>query len=196
MTAKVLEFGAKSSEFRGTHETNYGFGTATTQTARVVVTAPELYVEHAHAELLGPEALYQNSSGENDLVFQALKLLREATDYLATAATIDPAMDYTFFDTQIMKARVVLETAFRLRAIGDGYAGLINALTLALKNAEVEPLNRRQLSLMVSAIGRLRHGPFMHFDTAMLIMDELEDADLDIEPSAMDEFLPVDVDTE
>jgi hypothetical protein len=187
-TGKLLEFKAVQSGYTGASETNYKVSNGAFET---VLSVEESSLHSARA-LLEPSKLYPNVGDENERVFQALRLLQEATDHLQAALEEDPEKDYTAFDNQIIRARIVLERAFNFRDIGDGYAGLVNALNCGLRNAEVEPLNRRQLGVIVDAIARLKRGPFMHFDSAMQIMDELESADLDIEPSGLDDFLPID----
>jgi hypothetical protein len=112
---------------------------------------------------------------------------------LQNALTLDPATEFISFDLEIMTARSLLLNAFRYRDIGDGYAAIINAVVWALSNRGPKALSRRQINVIVNSLERISKGPFLHFDTSMQVLDELEEADLNIEPPSLD-LLTADLD--
>jgi hypothetical protein len=85
-----------------------------------------------------------------------------------------------------MRARAILLKAFVYRDIGEGYAAVVNAVIWALANRKPGLPSRRQINVILTSMGRLISGPYIHFDTSMQILDDLEEADLDIEPPSLD----------
>jgi len=102
------------------------------------------------------------------------------------ALNFDPTTDFFQFDQEIMRARAIFLKAFMYRDIGEGYAALVNAVIWALANRKHGSPSRRQINVISSSMERLISGPYLHFDTSMQIMDDLEEADLDIEPLSLD----------
>lgn len=139
--------------------------------------------QESKAELT-PRDLYADAPADSRIA-RALDLIERAKKVLEKARDTDRAENFFEFDEQLITAHALLKKAFRCREIGDGYAAIINALNWALANRPADSLNKRQLGSMLAALERLLHGPFIHFDSAMAIMDELETAELDIEPPAL-----------
>jgi hypothetical protein len=136
-------------------------------------------------KVLSLQQLYPELS-EDSRMLRALNLIERARKTLQGALIFDPSTSFFVFDQEIMRSRALLVKAFEYRDIGEGYAALINALIWALGNRKPNSPSRRQTSVMSAALDRLTNGPYMQFDTAMQVMDELEDADLDIEPPTLD----------
>jgi len=123
---------------------------------------------------------------EGSRMLKGLGLIERARVTLQNALAFDPLSSFFVFDQEIMRSRALLVKAFEYRDIGEGYAALVNALIWALANRKPNSPSRRQINVISAAVDRLTNGPYMHFDTAMQIMDDLEDADLDIEPPILD----------
>jgi hypothetical protein len=139
--------------------------------------------------VLRPNELYPFSDVNDAVLFQALEMLGECVEVLESAQRIDPTTDYIGFDEQMMKARSSLRDLFDLRSIGDGFGSVVNAILWSLKNKDTETLNRKQLSIILESLKELKRKPLMHFDTAMSVVDQLEEADLVVEPPILDTLI-------
>jgi len=188
MSGKLLAFTAITGDL--TRETANETNVKYTATKLAVNDSQDRDTFWATSQLHASD-LYSNTEGEHIAVLRALALLADAQDYFEAASAINPEDYYIEFDTEIMRGRIVLGSLFELRSINDGFAAVVNGISLALKNAETKILNKRQLTAIIGALQRVRRGPFLHFDSAMLVLDELEDVGLDVEPNAMNELLPV-----
>jgi hypothetical protein len=118
--------------------------------------------------------------------FKALNLIERARVTLVDALNFDPSANFLQFDQEIMRARAILLKAFMYRDIGEGYAAVVNAVIWALANRKPGLPSRRQINVISKSMQRLISGPYIHFDTSMQILDDLEGADLDIEPPSLD----------
>ena len=139
----------------------------------------------ARSEQLNISQLYYELSGDSRLL-KAIGTIEQARLCLLSALNGDPTANFVSFDQELMTARSFLLNAFRYREIGDGYAALINAAIWAISNRGQEVLSRRQINVLIGALDRLAKGPLLHFDSAMLVLDEMEEADLEIEPRTLD----------
>lgn len=139
--------------------------------------------------VLRPNELYPFADVNDAVLFQALELLGECIGVLESAQSIDPSSDYIGFDEEMMQARALLKDLFDLRSLGDGFGSVVNAILWSLKNKDTETLNRKQLSIVLESLKELKRKPLMHFDTAMSVVDQLEEADLIVEPSVLDDLI-------
>jgi len=136
--------------------------------------------------ILGPSELYPFSDVNDAILFQALELLTSCVSTLELTQRIDPTSDYIGFDDAMTQCRAILRDLFALRSIGDGFASLVNAIIWSLKNKDTDVLSRKQVSVVLEAIKELKRKPLMHFDTATGLIDQLEEADLTVEPCMLD----------
>jgi hypothetical protein len=134
---------------------------------------------------LSLQQLYPSQT-DDSRQFKALNLLERARVTLLDALNFDPSANFLQFDQEIMRARAILLKAFMYRDIGDGYAAVVNAVIWALANRKSGSPSRRQINVISASMERLISGPYIHFDTSMQILDDLEGADLDIEPPSLD----------
>jgi hypothetical protein len=146
---------------------------------------PDSLPAETHGRTLSPQQLYPEHFDDSRLL-KALNLIERARVDLQNALSLDSSNDFFSFDQEIMRVRALLVKAFRYREIGEGYAALINAIIWALANRKPSSPSKRQINVISTSLDRLAKGPYMHFDTAMQVMDELEDADLSIEPPTLD----------
>ena len=124
--------------------------------------------------------------GEETRLIKALDYVERASLSLRNALAFDPSGQFIPFDQELIAARSLLLLSFRYREIGDGYAAIINASIWALANRGAAGLSKRQVNVIIGALERVSGGPLLHFDTAMQVLDELEAAELDIEPPTLD----------
>ena len=73
-----------------------------------------------------------------------------------------------------MLARALISRSLNCREIGVGFTAVVNAVNWALANRETSSPTRKQINVMVEALNRTIWSPYMHFDTAMPILDTLE----------------------
>jgi hypothetical protein len=133
----------------------------------------------APSRRLGPEELYGDL--DDSLRSHALTLLQRARLALRQAMKFDPASEFTHFDQEITVARAHIERALNCREIGTGFTAVVNAVNWALANRDAEGLTKKQISVILEALNRVSWSPYLHFDTAMSILDALEESDLNIE---------------
>ncbi|MGA3133430.1 MAG: hypothetical protein ABSD59_21765 [Terracidiphilus sp.] len=134
------------------------------------------------SNILSPAELYPNLEAEDGRVIQALYLLKQCCEFLGCAIQIDPRSDFISYDERMMRVRQLLRRLYALREIGDGFGATINAVIWGLRRKESEALTTRQLSTVVEVLSQLRKRPILHFDSAMALLDQLEDAELDVDP--------------
>jgi hypothetical protein len=134
---------------------------------------------------LSVQQLYPEQTDDSRQL-KALNLLERARITLLDALNFDPSGNFLQFDQEIMRARAILLRAFMYRDIGEGYAAVVNAVIWALANRKPGLPSRRQINVISASMERLISGPYIHFDTSMQILDDLEEADLDIEPPSLD----------
>lgn len=123
---------------------------------------------------------------EDSRLLKALGIIERAKADLRTALDIDPSLEFVLFDQELMTARSLLLKAFRYRELGEGYAAIVNASIWALTNRGPQVFGRRQVNVVIEALERVANGPLLHFDTAMHVLDEMEEAGLEIEPPSID----------
>jgi hypothetical protein len=151
----------------------------------VYAEVPDSHRTETRGVNLSPRDLYPEFLDDSRLL-KALGLIERIRLILQGALSLDPSDDFFSFDQEVMKARALLEKVFRYREIGEGFAALINANIWALANRSPGSPSKRQINTILASLDRLANGPYMHFDTAMQVMDDLEGADLDIEPPSLD----------
>ena len=128
---------------------------------------------------LGPAQLYAHD--DDAYVSHVLGLLRRARAALEQSSKLDPTSEFNEREQEMMVAKAFIEKALKSREIGPGYTLVVNAVNWALANRGPDILSRNQLSRLIEALNRVLWSPYMHFDTAMLLLDALEEDELNIE---------------
>jgi hypothetical protein len=128
---------------------------------------------------LGPEQLYEDA--DDSYVSHVLSLLRRAKNALLQSVKFDPRSEFTDVEQQLMVATVFIGKAVKSREIGDGFTAVLNAVRWSLANRDSEPFTARQINAIVECLNRVLWAPYIHFDTAMSLLDSLEDVELNIE---------------
>lgn len=143
-------------------------------------------LQRSATHVLTPAELYRDLDSKDGYIVEALQVLTECAGHLTAASHIDPTVDFVAYDEQVMRASERLRRLFALREIGDGFGATVNALLWALQNRLAEPLAAKQMAAVLNVVNQLRKRPLLHFDSSMSLQDELEDADLNIEPPVSD----------
>jgi hypothetical protein len=144
--------------------------------------------EHQRKERLGSKDLYPSLEQGDSVAGIALRMLDNIVSHLDRAAELSNTL--VDMDTELMKSRILLSKAFGYRdSLGQGYAGIVNAAAWALSNSSADLPSRRQVRVLGEVLEKLRIGPYMRFDSAMKLMDELESEGFDIEPPSLDDLL-------
>jgi hypothetical protein len=115
----------------------------------------------------------------------ALRLLRDALSSCAEAlalVTEDPIRS----DSAMLKVRLLLPELFCCRAIGDGFAEIINAIQSAYENLAGGIFSSSQIEAIRVALDTARNEPRMSFEKAMGYVSAMEEVDLRTEPSNVD----------
>jgi hypothetical protein len=113
-------------------------------------------------------------------------LLQEARAALTRATEFDPSAEFVPFDQQVMIARSFIGRALNCRQIGQGFTAVVNAINWALANRVGASLTKKQVVGLIGAVDRILWSPYMHFDTAMSVLDELETLGLTIESPTLE----------
>lgn len=184
MSSNVVSIDSRESFTSSRDQT---FGTGLRGSVRELAVVAEVVESRSFSQTgeLKLKQLYSELGDESRLI-KALSAIERAKLCLESAARIDSELNYVAFDLELMSARSLLLNAFRYRDLGDGYAAVINATIWALSNRGTHRFTRRQINVLVAALNRVSEGPYLHFDTTSQILDELEDAELDIEPPSLD----------
>jgi hypothetical protein len=114
----------------------------------------------------------------------ALPLLAEAYELIFSARENYRYNDFIGSDDHISRLISMLPELFCCRDIGEGFAAIVSGTFYSLANLKGSPLNGEQLKSVLSAISVLQDEPFLSFDKSLDILDRMEEAGFDIEPSA------------
>lgn len=131
------------------------------------------------SKLLGAEQLYPDDDAS--YVAHVLNLLRQSKAALNESLKADPKTQFNDFENQVMLATALVEKAQKSREIGSGFTAIVNAIYWGLVNRGAETLTKKQVLTLIEGLNRLLWAPYLHFDTAMSVVDSLEDVELDIE---------------
>jgi hypothetical protein len=116
----------------------------------------------------------------------ALRLLREAVSNCEHALSGLDNHEPIGADAFMLTVGSVLPELFCCRAIGDGYAEIINAIQSAFENLDGELFSSGQIRAVKGALTAVRNEPRMSFEKSLNHVSTLEDAGLKTEPSDID----------
>jgi hypothetical protein len=128
---------------------------------------------------LGPEQLYADD--DDSYIAHVLGILRRVKAALGESLKLDPTREFNEFEQQMMIAKAFIDKAHKSREIGVGFTAIVNAIRWALANRDSDPLTKKQIHVLMEAVNRVSWSPYMHFDTAMPLLDSMEEAELNIE---------------
>jgi hypothetical protein len=180
-----IDQGRDNQTFVGSPRPQVNMGAAAATLPVVFAQVSDTPPHEAYSAPLSLQQLYPEQH-DDSLQLKALNLIERARVTLLDALNFDPSANFLQFDQEIMRARALLLKAFMYRDIGEGYAAVVNAAIWALANRKPCLPSRRQINVISASLQRLISGPYIHFDTSMQILDDMEEADLDIEPPSLD----------
>ena len=86
-------------------------------------------------------------------------------------------------DYEITHFQGSIPELFCCKSLSEGFATIVVALGSSLRNRRGNILTREQLLAVVSCVARLNQELFLKYETALALIDELEDAGLNTDPS-------------
>jgi hypothetical protein len=135
------------------------------------------------------DVLYPATENNRRDLIQALRLLQQAGAALERARDALRSDDVMQSDHYVNSVQQLLPELFRCRTIGDGFAGIINALEIAFVNQAGEPFAEKQIVATLRSLKELRSRPFIPFESAQHTIEELENAGLRVDPATLGDFL-------
>ncbi len=135
------------------------------------------------------EVLYPASESNRQDLIRALQLLPQAVKALEIARDALNSNDPLQSDHSVHSVQILLPELFRCRTIGDGFGAIINALEIAFVNRRGEPLNSAQVVAILRALKQLRSHPFLSFESAQQVIEELEKTGLCVDPASLGELI-------
>ena len=122
-------------------------------------------------------------TGMDAVVHQAIRLLdRLQTLLIEALRTLD--IDPITSDDFVNRLVPFLTELFCCRAIGEGFAAASNAILCAVQNHATKKWHRFELEAVLRQVVRLRREPFLKFEGAIEIVEQLEAASLIPEPQS------------
>lgn len=132
------------------------------------------------------DKLYPSKEILSPLFAAAIKLTEKAFKYSTEALESFKANDQITSDDSMTKLLALLPELFCCKEIGDGYGAIVLSLFHALKNNDGSFLNKDQLININYTLKRLNSEPLMTFESALELLNALEEADLSIESKEFD----------
>ena len=146
-------------------------------------------VKVINAPVISIDSLYPAEEAVRQEVFRALGLLARAIDHLGAARAADQRSDVMGGDREVQTAQSLLPELFECRAIGEGFANVINTLQITFVQRRGVPLTRDQILTIWRVLRELRSHLFLTFDDSLLLVAELENSGLEIYPATLADLL-------
>lgn len=133
--------------------------------------------------------LYPVRQAFNPQHIAALRLLKVAMGRTQRGLSALREGDVVAADSEVQKIQVLLPELFCCRALGDGFATIINALMSAFESLDGSPLDEHQLITVNDMFAMLRDKPFLSVEEAEQQLDQMEAAQLNPYPKELLDFL-------
>jgi hypothetical protein len=127
--------------------------------------------------------LYPAEVGKSALLLRARSLLMRGEECLRKARDCMSEDDTVGADYEITLFQGAIPELFCCKSLGEGFAAIVVALSSALKNRHGDPLTTEQLTTVLNCVARLNKELFLNYDTALNLIDDLEEANLNTDPS-------------
>jgi len=134
------------------------------------------------------DILYQAREAGSKHFDQALRLLESASHHLSEARRADEASDRIGAASEILRFEELLQPLFECRAVGDGFANLVNTIHFGIANLGGEPLNRDQITVLWRIVRELALTPFLSFGDSLKIVRQLKKVGLCLNNSFITEW--------
>jgi hypothetical protein len=141
------------------------------------------------AAVIEIDKLYPAAKESLPELAMALSLLSDAISALGDARDSMQKGDVVASDRCVLHFQANLPALFSPRKIGDGYAVIINSLHVAFINQRGLPLSFDQLTTVWRVLRELRNAPFVEFQHALRLVDELEKRGLRVDSPIISELL-------
>lgn len=137
-------------------------------------------------EMMTTDELYSGEEGANRGVKKALPLLCEAIKHSEKAIDDFDSNQPVGANNEMEHLRPLVAELFECRSIGEGYAGVTNALLFGMRNMQTEPFTKRHAQAARWALTELRDRPFMGYEEEALdLIIMLEEAGYTVESTGL-----------
>lgn len=127
--------------------------------------------------------LYGVGGDSSRLVLAARRILHDCDGRISAAIAAHGNGNLVEADLEASRAFAVWPELFLCRSISDGFGAVVLGIYYAYQNVAGDAFSLEQLTRLASSIEFLREHPFLTFDAALGLLDELEDAGLEINPA-------------
>jgi hypothetical protein len=130
------------------------------------------------------DALYPAEEIIDPKIVAAQRLLTDVIKNIEIASR-DYNSDPISADDHAQSTLPLLAELFCCRSIGEGFAVIVNAITIGLLNRHGEPLSQKQLHAIMRSLKSLKSHLFLRYDAALRILIELKQVGLNIHPETL-----------
>jgi hypothetical protein len=135
------------------------------------------------SRMLEWKELYPEEIGRGSLLIRAWTLLAQGQQSLRKARDCLIDDDPLNADYEITLFQGIIPELFCCKPIGDGFATVVVALRWVLKNRRGDPLTVQQLDAVLNCVVRLNAELFLKYETALDLIDDLENVGLNTDIS-------------
>jgi hypothetical protein len=89
-------------------------------------------------------------------------------------------------DDAMMHVQVLMPELFSCRAVGEGFAAIVNAVQSSFENLHGQPLNLGQAQAIRSALLAIRNEPRLVFERSTILIAAMEAVDLSVDPASVE----------
>ena len=130
------------------------------------------------------EELYPVDEVADPKVIAAQRLLAEAIKAFESAFK-EADEDVVAADDYVQSAQPLLAELFACRSVGEGFAAIINALSISLVNQHGEPISKKQIGLIARSLRELKSQLFLSYDSGLRLLREFKKSGLRIYPEVL-----------
>lgn len=135
------------------------------------------------------DLLYQAREAGSPSFNRGIELLGDACDCLSEAKRAIEQDDRIACASELLKFDGILRGLFECRAIGEGFANVINSIHLSILNLEDLPLNNAQITTLWRVMRELSVAPFLSFPQSLEMVRQLKNVGLNINNSFLVEWV-------
>lgn len=132
------------------------------------------------------ESLYPAQDALSTHLRVALDALKEVTQLTSSAIECLIDGDLIGTDDNIQRVYARMHDLFCQRALGEGFGAVISACMCAFENLKGSPLTQIQVQAIDQVLRKTREKPLMKYESALDLVQVLEDAGLEVEPRGFD----------
>jgi len=145
----------------------------------------DLTAERVRDQIDDLKAIYpEPSSG----LGTAMRIIAESIDFCVKAIEAERAGDRMSADEFMLHAQALLPELVSVQRLGDGFGIVVAALVFLFANMSGAPFSSEQMFAVLKSYRALWTSPFLSQDSAVTITDDLEDANLAVDPLPLTEL--------